>query len=264
MDIDRSKLPSETQPLVDLLLSDEWPDAVPPFLICSDSEDDKKERADGILDYVNFDLSGKRFCDFGCGEGHVALAASQKAAKSVGFDIRQSGQNEWEKDDSCLLTTDFVRLKSCAPFDFITIYDVLDHSINPLEVLENVADISHKGTKVFVRCHSWMSRHGGHLYQKLNKAWAHLIFTRTELELMGLQPENIYKTYFPLATQNSWFQSLNMKVESHDIIKTVVEPFFSRPEFNNRLPYRLFGGKFPEWQMSQVFNDYYVSTQNCS
>lgn len=264
MEIDKSKLPESSHPLIDLLLSDDWPDAVPPFLICSDSEEDKTERAEGILDYINFDLTNKRICDFGCGEGHLAIAASEKASFSAGFDIRRSGQKEWEKDGKYLLTNDFERLKACGMFDYIVLYDVLDHSVNPLEVLENVTSISHKGTKVFVRCHSWMSRHGGHLYQKLNKAWAHLIFTSAEIRLMGFEPEYIYKTYFPLATHEGWFKSLNIKVESHDIVKTVVEPFFKRPEFNSRLPYRLFSGKFPEWQMSQVFNDYYLSTQNCS
>jgi 2-polyprenyl-3-methyl-5-hydroxy-6-metoxy-1,4-benzoquinol methylase len=262
--IDKSNLPEDIWPLVDLLMSEEWPDAVPPFLICSDSEEDKTERADGILDYVNFDLTNKRFCDFGCGEGHLAFGAAEKAEFSAGFDIKKSGNKEWEKDGKCILTNDLQRLRSFGLFDYIVLYDVLDHSVNPLEVLENVASISHKGTKVFVRCHSWMSRHGGHLYQKLNKAWAHLIFTQQELRLMGLEPENIYKTYYPLATQGGWFKSLAMKIESSDIVKTVVEPFFKKPEFSQRLPYRIFNGQFPEWQMSQVFVDYYISTENCS
>jgi hypothetical protein len=103
-----------------------------------------------------------------------------------------------------------------------------------------------------------MSRHGGHLYRKLNKAWAHLVFTKQELALMGIDLEYVHKYYTPLIIQHSWIKKQGFKIISEDIVKTVVEPFFKKEEIKSRLPLDKYQGQFPEWQMSQVFNDYVV------
>lgn len=258
MQIDKSKLPENIHHLVDMLMSPEWPEAVPPFLICSDSEEDKFERAEGIIDYVSFDLKDKKICDFGCGEGHLAIEASKVAAKSIGYDVKVTGIHPWEVQEKYLLTTNIDMVKSHAPYDYVILYDVLDHSINPISVLKNVFDISHNETKIFVRCHSWMSRHGGHTYRTINKAWVHLVFTEEELKAMDCNPEFSFKYYTPIITQKEWFNIVNLTITESEIIKTVVEPFFRKPEIMARLPLEKYKGEFPEWQMSQVFNDYFL------
>lgn len=260
MEIDKDKLPSEIHHLVDLLLDPSWPEAVPPFLICDDTEDDKNERAEGILDYIGFEIENKSFCDFGCGEGHLALKANRIASKSIGYDIIQTGvQDCWGTN---MLTTNFEEVIHNGPYDYILAYDVLDHCVNPLEALSQIKSICKKETKVFIRFHSWMSRHGGHLYRKLNKAWAHLVFTEQELALMGIDLEYVHKYYTPLITQHSWIKKQGFKIISEDIVKTVVEPFFKKQEIKSRLPLDKYQGQFPEWQMSQVFNDYVVQVNS--
>ena len=253
--IDKSLFPAEVHGLLDLLMSNEWPEATPTFLICEDSEDDKMERAEGILDYIGDDLTNKKVLDFGCGEGHVALKASETAIKSVGYDIVQSGVLAWELGDKCLLTTDFAKVVADGPYDFIILYDVLDHCKDPVVALNQVKSVCTPETKIFVRCHSWMSRHGSHLYKQLNKAWVHLFFTEDELVKMGLKLEFIFKYFFPIKTQQDWFAVAGFNTVSSDVIKTAVEPFFRRPELTARIPSE-FNGVFPEFQMSQVFNDY--------
>ena len=261
MQIDKSKFQPSTQYLLDLLESPEWPEAVAPFLICSETEEDKFERAEGILDYLNFDVKDKKVCDFGCGEGHFAIQASKKASLSVGYDIKQSGIHQWETN-SPLLTTNLDVAIQNGPYDFVVLYDVLDHTNNPKEALKNVLKLCHPNTEIFTRCHSWMSRHGGHLYRTLNKAWVHLVFTEEEIRLMGIEPEYCYKYYLPLLTHKAWFESCNMKRVKEDVIKSVVEPFFKKPEIKCRLPLSEFKGEFPEWQMSQTFNDYHLSVKD--
>ena len=44
-----------------LLESDEWPEAVSNFLICNETEEDKEDRARGILNLLSIDLKGKKF-----------------------------------------------------------------------------------------------------------------------------------------------------------------------------------------------------------
>ena len=42
----------------------------------------------------------------------------------------------------------------------------------------------------------------------------------------------------------------------------VVEPFFKKEEIKLRLTLDKYLGQFPEWQMSQVFNDYVVQVES--
>ena len=107
-----------------------------------------------------------------------------------------------------------------------------------------------------------MGRHGGHLYRELNKAFAHLVFTPQEIEWMGIKQEFCNKYYLPVLTHEAWFRACKMKKITEEIVKTPVEQFFRRPEIMARLPLQAFGGHFPEWQMSQTFNDYYISLED--
>lgn len=247
-----------TPGVLDLLMSEEWPEAIPHFLICSDLEEDKNERAEGILDYIGQDLTDKNILDFGCGEGHLAFNAAKICNKSIGYDIKQSGILNWEEQQSTnsVLTTNFNKVIENGPYDLVIIYDVLDHTTNPTEVLVQVRSICHSKTKIFLRCHSWMSRHGSHLYKKINKAWINLFFTEEELNSIGLkQTEFIQKYYYPLKTQSEWIEKSGLKKISEDIICCQIEQFFKQQDLISRIDPE-FNGVLPEWQMSQVFNDY--------
>jgi 2-polyprenyl-3-methyl-5-hydroxy-6-metoxy-1,4-benzoquinol methylase len=246
--------------IMDLLKSEEWPEAVPQYLICEDNEKDKLDRAEGILDLIGVqNIKGKKFLDFGCGEGHVSAQAFGIASKSIGYDFLPTGKFDWELDENFLLTSDFKKVVANAPFDFISLYDVLDHSENPVELLDQVKSICSKKTKIFVRCHPWIGRHASHLYRQINKAWIHVFFTEEEIRSMGYNMDFVFKTYFPMATQNKWFNDAGFKVVSSDTTKTVVEPFFKRSELKSRLPNEF--KEFPEWQMCQAFNDYVIQIE---
>lgn len=266
MQIDKTKFPEETHFLLDLLESPEWPEAVPEFLICEETEEDKIDRAKGIIEYTKFDFAGKKVLDYGCGEGHFAIEvantnSTSSCLKSVGYDIVKSGIHEWEKDDNFLLTTEFEKVKQHGPYDIVIIYDVLDHATQPVDIISSVVKLCHPETKIFVRCHSWMSRHGGHIYRQLNKAWAHLVFTKDELALMGIDLPYVHKIFFPIKTQTLWFQVFDLQIERKEVVKTIVEEFFQKPEIMGRLPLGKFQNKFPDHQMSQSFNDYFLHTK---
>lgn len=258
--IDQSLFSPEGKVLLNLLQSDDWPEAVPDFLICSDTEDDKLERAEGILDYIGVDYQNKKVLDFGCGEGHVSLKVSEFSSDSLGYDIKSSGVLSWEQDGRYLLTTDFSKVESYGPYDLVILYDVLDHCEDPVALLKQVKSVCRPTTEIFVRCHSFMSRHGGHLYRQLNKAWVHFFFTAEELSLMGLESDIVQKCYFPIANQKKWFKSAELNIKSEDIIKGIVEDFFKKEEFKPRIK-NIYKGDFPEWQMSQSFNDYVLTLQ---
>lgn len=253
--VDKTMFPTSMHELLDLLQSDEWPEAAPGFLICEDNEEDKFDRAEGILDYISEDLSNKKFLDFGCGEGHVVIKASEVCSKAIGYDIAKSGVHTWETHNKYLLTQNYDKLVKYAPYDIILLYDVLDHCNDPIDLMKLVKGMCSAETKVFVRCHPWMSRTGGHLYKKLNKAWIHLVFTEEELAKMNCRIENVRKYNYPLKTQSVWFNASGFETVQLDTISTIVEPFFQKPQIAERINVE-FDGTFPEPQMKQNFNDY--------
>jgi SAM-dependent methyltransferase len=255
---------SEFEELKLLLKQDNWPKAIPDPLICDvDSEEDKNLRAGEILSFmVNEPLKDKKVLDYGCGEGHLARqAAANSASLSIGYDITAQGNFKWEEqEDNCLLTTDFSKIEN-ELFDVVVIYDVLDHSIEeePSSVIKKAIDLTTKGGVIHIRCHPWCSRHGGHLYQQINKAFIHLIFSEEELKELGYTIEPIRKVTRPLMAYTGWFQ--NAGIEDIKPLGDYKDPekFFS----NNglvlkRLQKAVELDKFPRYQLRQSFLDYVV------
>jgi 2-polyprenyl-3-methyl-5-hydroxy-6-metoxy-1,4-benzoquinol methylase len=246
----------EFERLKKLVFSDEWPEAVPPYLICEDNEEDKVQRAVGILSLVSEELKDKKFLDFGCGEGHVVAEAAKTAKLAVGFDATPHG-DLWNGSS---LTTDWNKIKENAPYDVVVLFDVLDHSPDPAAVLRQVGEVCTPATCVFCRCHPWMSPHATHHYRKHNKAYVHLVFTEEELKQLGIECTPTQKAYYPIDTTNNWFRDGGFDVVAHETQTIAVPAFFKEnPDVLARLPLVQYDGKFPEWQMSQVFNDYVLS-----
>jgi 2-polyprenyl-3-methyl-5-hydroxy-6-metoxy-1,4-benzoquinol methylase len=249
-----------------LLASDEWPEAVLDFQIVNqDSEEEKMDRAEGIVDIlVQEEIQDKKFLDFGCGEGHMVKYASKDSAIAVGYDIAKPEKSKFnweEKEDKFLLTTDFEKVKEEGPYDVIMIYDVIDHAEgDPVDILIKAKSVLSIGGKIYMRTHPWSSRHGGHLYRKINKAFVHLVFTQEELELMGYTFEEKHtKVIFPIATYAGYIEKAKLKKKGEpDIEHQTPEDFFKNSNVvSSRLKKLTPNGKdFPEFQMSQCFHDY--------
>lgn len=274
--------PPEERPTPDfaelkqLLLDKKWPVAVPEGLICDEqSDDDKMERAEGILDLiVEENLDNKKFLDFGCGEGHLVKKAwERKPRMAFGYDIAAIGPLEWEKrEDNYLLTTNWDRIKRNAPFEVIVLYDVLDHIVDedPVEVLKRIKEVKTDTGKVYVRCHPWVSRHGGHLYKKINKAFVHLVFSEEELLELGYgKPEPTLKLMHPATSYREMFEKAGFKRISEEIIEEKPEHFFVGNQgvrgriqdfWKDSYQEGLRSGKvFPGFQTGQSFIDYVLT-----
>ena len=260
---------SEFEKLKKILNSDEWPEAVLEFQIADDtSEEDKTDRAEGIVDIlIEESLENKKFLDFGCGEGHGAKYASEDSAISVGYDIEKQGSLEWENDEKFLLTTDFEKVKAKGPFDVILIYDVLDHAENPIEVLNQASSVLKNNGTIYLRCHPWSSRHGGHAYRKINKAFVHLVFSEEELKNLGIDNGHNNKVLFPIATYNGILAEVDgLSAKDPDIEELEVEPFFKSNELVRKRILQAFGRKnwdevCPSFQMGQCFLDYVIKAK---
>jgi len=234
-----------------LVMSSFWPQAVDSTLIV-DNEEEKYYRAMSIVNVmVGQNVEGKKFLDFGCGEGHCVIAAAQKGAKAWGYDIVDQKWDGLDRSDvpdgNAAITTDFEEIKRNGPYDIVLIYDVVDHIVDDserLQALKNIKSVCGENAMVYVRCHPFTSRHGTHLYKKFNKAYAHLLLSDEDLkEYGGEETAQIRK---PIKTYGDLFKESGFKAQSTDIIKTPMEEIFKSEEMAE-----LFGKKVIsniEWQ----------------
>lgn len=250
--------------LHNILLSDQWPVAVPPLAI-GYTEEDKLNRASGILDImISEDLENKKFLDFGCGEGHVPyLAVDEGVAVSVGYDIvAQNWENLTPAKPNNYLTTSFDEVKSRGPYDIILVNDVVDHTNQDIvEILSNLKNILVDNGSVIIKCHPFTSRHATHLYKDLNKAYMHLVFTEQELEKIFNGKKGIFNRGIvkPLATYKYAFDKAGFKIMEERITpKSQVEAFFKTPTIANRIMKNTGFDSFPEFQMSMDFIDFFL------
>jgi 2-polyprenyl-3-methyl-5-hydroxy-6-metoxy-1,4-benzoquinol methylase len=253
----------------EILFSDKWPAAANKNLICDpENENDKVERGRGVIELmVETNLEGKKFLDFGCGEGHCALyAASHKPTISVGYDIKETG---WEghKADNLLLTTEWAEVAKHAPYDAILVYDVIDHleDKKPIEVMKQLNDVLATDGRIYLRAHPFTSRHALHNYHDLNKGYIQLVFSPEELK--SLMPDAKYVDWnqgnvmTPLATYKKLFNDTSLEIVNTRPVKDTVEPFFKAPLLAKKIIKTVGFNVFPEFQMGLQFIDYVLKKQ---
>lgn len=213
--------------------NDDWPMAVPPSAIIPSNIDDpvkQQFRAIQIVDLIGIaHIANKNVLDCGCGEAYLTSEIAKEAKSVVGYDLTQ--EETWESLEKPNLTficsREAIELRK--PFDLIVLYDVIDHleGENPDEFLAWVASLLAPDGKAFIRCHPWTSRHGGHLYEKSNRAFLHLALTLDEMVRSGLKPISNLKITRPLATYDNLLSKAGFNIDSRKSSSDPVEKFFS-------------------------------------
>lgn len=211
--------------------NDKWPTAVPPYAISAESELGHRKRAKGVLDAVSLQHIEGNFLDFGCGEGYItAEAVKRGASKAVGFDIVPNAAWEGLQSEQVEFTDDYEKLSE-AKFDVIFLYDVLDHSESPTEILSQIKEVLAEEGCVYVRCHPYTSKHATHVYKTINKAYLH--FFASAEDLKSANPIFTQKILDPVKTYAEWFKDFN--VMSQNVIRESVNEFFLKPDMKRHI-----------------------------
>jgi SAM-dependent methyltransferase len=228
-----------------LVLSDLWPLEVPPSLIVNTPEQIRLRAASIVQSYNLHDFKDKKFLDFGCGTGECVIEATKLGVKAFGFDL----EDYWQKGTAGIFTTDIEEVRANGPYDLITLYDVIDHTNEhegSMEVLTNVAKVSNPNTMIRIRCHPYTSRHGGHLYETINRAFAHILLSEETLAKHLKGPMRKIKR--PMAEYRTLFDEAGFRVVSFDKQSAPLEPLFKTPQMVEIFRMRLDGNR--DWQES--------------
>ena len=243
-----------------------WPEAVDPTMICDvASEEDKFERANSVLDlYIEENIKNKKFLDFGCGEGHIVIAAEDnKASYALGYDIADKFSAELKEKYPESFTTDWSVVENNGPYDIILMYDVFDHLEGESEdaVFSKIKDVLTPSGKLYIRMHPWTSRHGGHLYNECNKAFLHIALLENELEeFLGKKTEvKVNKHFFPLRKYRDTIAKAEFKIITENVVSQELESIIRDSQILEKIrrDYRFIDK--PTFQLGLNFVDYILA-----
>lgn len=230
-----------------LILSDMWPNEVPPSMVVRNDRQIAVRAKSIAHSHGLHTMRGKKFLDFGCGNGSVVLEACKLGLSAYGYDVTK----QWSDDiamsqdlshdaGAFSFSTDRDYIVANGPYDIIGVYDVIDHIMTHDEAVDAMSFVKRcaaPGTIIKVRCHPWTSRHGGHLYESINKAYAHILLSDEEYEKHATV--KVRKITRPLAEYGKIFEKAGFSVVSFDKSQMPMDNIFlSEPlikAFNKRL-----------------------------
>lgn len=237
-----------------------WPKAVPDNMIVSHrGAPEKKYRALQIIGMLGIPVAGKRVLDCGCGEGYVTAEAAQQAELSVGYDIEAHDNWGTYNKQNLIYTSDTDVVNSDGPYDLIILYDVLDQlkGVDPVAFLKWLRTLMVDNGQIYVRTHPWTAKHGGGIYDQMNKAYIHLALTPDELIKSGIRPLHNLKISRPMATYEKWFADAALNIESRNI-EAEIPAEYVRNHLIDRIIKLTWGGTIDKEQAIKIMANQFI------
>ena len=210
-----------------------WPLAVPDESIVGSSDIKTKVRATLAEGTIGPCPVGLTVLDYGSHDGSIARQLGKSAKKCYAYDIDKNCQiyNTPDSKYEAINHFDNFSKANVGQIDLIVLFDVLDHlvGIGAIELLSQLKSLLSPNGRIFLRCHPWTARTGGHLYTQRNKAFLHLALTPEELLAQGLTCSPNIKVNKPLATYEHMISMAELHIERKRVHTLPVEPYFSGP-----------------------------------
>jgi len=195
--------------LHEFILSNSWPVAVNPNDIIR-SEADLQFRAKRIYHSVLKDLGGKSLVTIGYDPSiaHYNLS-NYEICHNISF---------WQ-----------LLAQPLPKYDLILVYDELDHMLADQrdEAVSQMVKLMHSDTKLFIRFHPWTSIHGGHCYNRLNKAYAHL-FLGPRVSLY--QDHEVDQIAVPIVYYDKLLSRHGLEIIDANIYKNDIPPIINQED----------------------------------
>ena len=134
-------------------------------------------------------IRGKTVLDFGCGEGHLALALGRLGAKRViGVEIQEKHlcrARELANEvglNSKVEFTSFLDEGRYGSFDIAVLQNSFEHVDGPGELLRKIFQLVGSDGKVFLTFGPpWLSPYGSHMNQIFSIPWVNILFSESAI-----------------------------------------------------------------------------------
>lgn len=236
--------PHDEDLIFELLNSEIWPKAIDPCDIVH-TQADLEFRAKSIIRNMLPDLSGKRLLNIdGC--------------ELITQRLKKSG---YEADNVTI-----PQLLKChiGEYDYALMYDVIDHIDKAQHhvMLKSIVNNIKPGGEIICRCHPWTSRHGGHCYNRLNKAYAHMFLGD---KLSEYQDFVVMPIYNPTIYYETLFTACGLQIVKAKVHCGEVPDLLNSSDVYNYLSVKL---KYPaemiaKW-MRYIYIDYHLRSPSHS
>lgn len=242
--------------------SDDWPIAIDPSMIVPiEGDTEKQYRALQIIGLMGMPLEGKVVLDCGCGEGYNAREMANTATQVVAYDIKNDEHWPGRNKENLFFACEKKLVEERAPYDFIVLYDVIDHlrGEDPESFMQWVSSLLKGDGCIFVRTHPWTAATGGHYYESANKAWIHLALTPDELVQAGLtSTESNLRIVRPMAAYELWFKNAGLVIDTKQAKSSEVDAFFLNDGLIDRIIKVTWGGAIDIATAKKIMTNHWV------
>lgn len=188
---------------------------------------------------ISLNTINKKVLLIGCNDPYLPDHYASEADLVVSYNRKTNWPDFYNRKNNLIFTDNLEEVVPRAPYDLIIYWDILDHYFedyitprydlserldeNQQHLLEIGKSLLFPHSKMFIRCHPWFSRQGGHLND--NIAYNHL-FIKDEEYLGLLDDDNLitHRIYDPVAYYRRLVNLINPSIIESHIIENKPEP----------------------------------------
>lgn len=191
---------------------DEEEESIKEIRVSAEADDERRFK------YMSDTISNKTMLDFGCGAGGLLIKARKIAKKVYGVELEENMRYIIKKDGiDCFESIDCIPEELKGSIDVITLFHVLEHLENPIEILRHLKSFLSPGGKIIIEVpnadDALLSLYNNKAFADFTYWEAHLfLYTNDTLkkvvEKAGLKPRFVEQIQrYPLSNTLYWLSN---------------------------------------------------------